>query len=271
MARLRRWEVRPRKSLGQCFLIDRRITRRIAAALGPAPGEPVIEIGPGTGELTRELAALGGRVWAVELDRGLAARLEKELDVEVILGDALNVRFRALVPHGSFAVTGNLPYYCTTDLILHVLAQREGLSRAVFLVQREYADRLVSAPGRKAYGSIGVFVRYFCEIERLFPVPAGAFYPRPEVQSSVIRLTMRPDRGLSPERERTLFRIVRQSFGQRRKQLGTALRPLLAPGAGREALRAGFARAGVDPTRRGETLSLEEFMSLAEALEGQLS
>jgi 16S rRNA (adenine1518-N6/adenine1519-N6)-dimethyltransferase len=267
-ARLRRWGVRPRKSLGQCFLVDRRVTGRIAEATGVSSGERVIEIGAGTGELTGCLISRGARVWALELDRGLADRLEQEMDVTVVRGDALDVRFRDLVPEGPFVVAGNLPYYCTTDLVLHLLDQREGVSQAVFLVQREYAARLVSPPGGKTYGSIGVFVSYFAEVECLFRVPAAAFHPRPEVESSVIRITMRPDRGLSPERERALFRIVRRSFQQRRKQLGSALRELVP--AGRERLLEGFARAGVDPARRGETLSLEEFMGLAGELEKEL-
>jgi 16S rRNA (adenine1518-N6/adenine1519-N6)-dimethyltransferase len=269
LARLRRWGIRPRRSLGQCFLVDRRVTERIAEATEAAPGDAVIEIGAGTGELTGCLVSRGARVWALELDRVLAANLGRELDVTVVTGDALDVRFRDLVPEGPFVVAGNLPYYCTTDMVLHLLDQREGVSRAVFLVQREYADRLVSPPGGKTYGSIGVFVSYFAQVERLFRVPAAAFHPRPEVQSAVIRITLRPDRGLSAERERALFRIVRRSFQQRRKQLGTALRELVP--AGRDRMLEGFARAGVDPTRRGETLSLEEFMGLAEALEQELS
>ncbi|MBI5836332.1 MAG: ribosomal RNA small subunit methyltransferase A [Candidatus Eisenbacteria bacterium] len=268
IARLKRWGVRPRKSLGQCFLVDRRVCERIAEAVAPGPGENVIEIGSGTGELTGSLLARGARVWALELDRSLAERLRGELDVTVVEGDAREVRFRDLVPEGPFAVAGNLPYYCTTDLLVHVLDQRNGVSRAVFLVQKEYAERLVSPPGVRSYGSIGVFVGYFAEVEKLFRVPSGAFFPRPDVQSAVVRLTLRPDRGLSPGREKTLFRIVRRAFGQRRKQLGTALRELMP--AGRERMLEGFRHAGVNPERRGETLSLEEFLLLAEALEGEL-
>ncbi|HVP37877.1 MAG TPA: 16S rRNA (adenine(1518)-N(6)/adenine(1519)-N(6))-dimethyltransferase RsmA [Candidatus Saccharimonadales bacterium] len=268
-ARLRRWEVRPRRRLGQCFLVDRRVSERIAEAVGAGPGEPVIEIGAGTGELTECLLSRGARVWAVELDRALAARLRGELTATVVEADALETRFRDLVPEGPFVVTGNLPYYCTTDLLLHLLDQREGVSRAVFLVQREYADRLASPPGRKAYGSIGVLVGYFAQVERLFRVGPAAFHPRPEVQSAAIRLTFRPGRGLPEARERALFRIVRRAFQQRRKQLRAALRELVP--AGRERLLEALARAGVDPARRGETLSLEEFMALAEALEGELA
>jgi len=267
--KLRRWGVRPRKSLGQCFLVERGVTERIAAAVDPAPGEAVIEIGAGSGELTAALAARGAQVWALELDRNLAAHLRVEGNATVLEGDARRARFRDLVPLGPFAVTGNLPYYCTTDLVLHVLDHREGVSRAVFLVQREYADRLCAPPGSKSYGSIGVFVSYFAQVERLFTVPAEAFHPRPEVQSAVVRLTFRADRGLEAAHERALFKVTRRAFEQRRKQLGTALRELVP--AGRDELQGAFERAGVDPRRRGETLSLEEFMALAGELKERLS
>jgi 16S rRNA (adenine1518-N6/adenine1519-N6)-dimethyltransferase len=269
LERLRRWGVRPRKGMGQCFLVDRRATERIADSLEPAPGDRVLEIGPGSGELTEALVARGARVTAIELDRDLAAHLRAEAHAEILEADALDVRFRELIPEGPFAVAGNLPYYITPDLLLHVLDQREGVSRAVFLVQKEYADRLVSPPGRKTYGSIGVFVKYFADVEKLFHVPAAAFHPRPEVDSTAIRLQFSAPRGLAAGLERTLFRIVRRGFQQRRKQLGTALRDL-AP-AGRGALFDGFDRAGIDPKRRAETLSLEEFLALAEALQATLA
>ncbi len=269
LARLKRWGVRPRKRLGQNFLVDRHQTERIAEALEPLRGGRVLEIGAGSGELTDALVRGGAEVWAIEKDRDLAERLKAESAARILTEDALEVRFRNVIPEGPFAVAGNLPYYCTTDLLLHVLDQREGVTRAVFLVQREYADRLVSPPGRKTYGSIGVFVRYFAETEKLFTVPPGAFHPRPDVTSAVVRLTLRPGSRLEPAREKALFTVTRRAFQQRRKQLGTALRDLVS--GGREEMLEAFARAGVDPARRGETLSLEEFMELAGALEGRLS
>ncbi len=270
MERLRRWGIRPRKRLGQNFLVERGVTARIAEAVGAGKGDAVVEIGSGSGELTSALLERGAGVVGIEYDRDLARHLREEFEppATIVEADALQVRFRELVPAGPFRVAGNLPYYCTTDMVVHVLDQREGVQRAVFLVQKEYAERLVSPPGRKSYGSIGVFVGYFARVERLFRVPAAAFHPRPDVESAVIGLEFLPDRGLSPARERVLFRIVRRSFEQRRKQLGTALRDLVP--AGREALLDGFSGAKLDPTRRGETLSLEEFMRLAEALEGLL-
>lgn len=267
--RIQRWGVIPRKRLGQNFLVDRRVTDRIAEGLEPLAGRRVIEIGPGTGELTDALLLRGAEVTAIEKDRRLAALLGEESKARVLEADALEIRFRDMVPEGPFAVAGNLPYYCTTDLLLHVLDQREGLNPAVFLVQREYAERLVSPPGRKTYGSIGVFVRYFAETEKLFAVPPGAFLPRPEVHSSVIRLHFLEGSRLAPAHERALFRITRLAFQQRRKQLGTALRDLVSVERG-ELLEA-FRKAGVDPTRRGETLSLDEFMALAGKLEGMIA
>lgn len=267
--RLKRWGVKPRKRLGQNFLVDRQLTGRIAEALEPLGGARVLEIGAGSGELTDALIQRGAQVWAIEKDRDLAEKLKQESGARILEEDALEVRFRDVITDGPFAVAGNLPYYCTTDLLLHVLDQRDGVTRGVFLVQREYADRLVSPPGRKAYGSIGVFVRYFAETEKLFTVPPGAFYPRPEVTSAVVRLTLRAEARLDPAREKALFKVTRRAFQQRRKQLGTALRDLVA--GTREELLDAFSRAGVDPARRGETLSLEEFMELAGALEGRLS
>lgn len=261
---------RPR--LGQHFLTDPGILQRIVDALDPSERDVVLEIGAGKGSLTRELARRVGRVVAIEKDPSLAADLAQSLQsageelvgrVTVIRGDALELDWHRLADAagagGSFKVAGNIPYYVTSPLLEKALLPPlpEVL---VFLVQREVADRLRAEPGSKAYGALSVGVRVLARVERLFRVKAGAFRPRPKVDSAVVRLVPRKDPlvGLSEHEEFRSF--VTALFTQRRKQLARGLRTLTEVEG--EKVERWLAEAQVDPRRRVETLSPEELVAL---------
>ena len=189
--------VRAKRSLGQNFLVDPNIQRRIVAALDLTPDDEVLEIGPGTGALTRHLAARAGRVVAIEKDDELAAALQAEFTdaagVTIVHGDALEADLRALVRDpGRVKIVGNIPYNITSPLIFHLLESGLSAERIVIMVQREVADRILAAPGEKAYGALSVGVRTVADVKRLFHVGRGAFRPVPDVDSTVIQIT--PDR-----------------------------------------------------------------------------
>lgn len=264
--------MRPRKSLGQHFLSDPAILRRIVDALAPAPGDTVVEIGPGEGGFTRELLARGARVIAIEKDDWLAEKA-KEWRVgsgsllDVVHADALDVDWAALAasstgptPHSPrFSVAGNIPYNITTPLIEKALTPPLP-ARIVFLVQLEVAQRVAAAPGSKTYGALSVGVQAACQVERLFTVKAGAFRPPPKVDSAVLRLTPRAAPLVRQEETAPFRRFVTACFSQRRKQLRNAVAAAAGwtPAQAVEAL----ASLGIDPTARPETLSPAAFAGL---------
>ncbi|HET7586102.1 MAG TPA: 16S rRNA (adenine(1518)-N(6)/adenine(1519)-N(6))-dimethyltransferase RsmA [Gemmatimonadaceae bacterium] len=252
----------PRKRFGQHFLSDPRILARIADALQLAPHESVVEIGPGTGTLTEKLRSRAGRVVAVELDRDLAAGLRTRFagapEVTIVEGDALEQPLGALGGAG-FALAGNIPYYITTPIIFHAL-ERPRFSRAVFLVQREVADRITAAAGAPEYGALSANVQAVARAERLFAVPAGAFHPPPRVESAVIRLTPLAQPLVPPEREAPFRRLVIDAFGARRKQMRRVVRDRFGVSAAdADDL---LARAGIPPEDRPERVSPAQFAAL---------
>ena len=269
---LRDLGVRPSRRLGQNFLQDPRVADRIAALAADSLTE-ILEIGPGLGALTERLAGLGRRVVAVELDLRLADALEKRLDpgragnrgsVRVVRGDILEQRLEDLLPgSGTVIVVANLPYSITTPAVEWVLAQGARVRTAYLMVQREVAERMTASPGGKEYGSLSVFLSLHAEVEPLFRVSPGAFYPRPEVESVVVRLTPRSYPGTSESERRDAERIARAATTGRRKTVANAI----ARGLGMEAegARALLLEAGVDPGRRGETLSVDEWLAVARA------
>jgi len=262
--------VKPKKSLGQHFLSDVGILGRIAAALEIAPGDTVIEIGPGRGDLTRQLLHRGARVVAIEKDERLAEELRGfgigDSGLVIVAGDALKLDWHRLIPIPNpespippFSVIGNIPYYITSPLLEKALTPPLP-SRIVFLVQKEVADRIVAPPGSRTYGALSVGIQAVCTVEKLFVVKAGAFRPPPKVDSAVIRLTPL-EHPLVPVEQGTAFRrFVVAAFGQRRKQL----RNVLAKVTGRPAAAvADEIRAlGFDPQSRPETLSPADFARL---------
>ena len=277
-ATLRALGIRPNKRLGQNFLIDPRVAERIVALLSERPPgspgvrfpsgapEPVVEIGPGLGALTVRLAEGGRPVAAVELDLRLADELEHRLagfpSVRVVRGDILEQEIAALLP-GAPAVTvvGNLPYSITSPAIAWILEQGTRVRRAFLMMQREVAERILADPGEKEFGSLTVFVGLEAEATLRFRVSPGAFYPRPEVESVVLELVPRPYPGTTAEERVAVARLARAGMSTRRKVVANAL--ALGLDVTSAEARELLARAGVDPDRRGETLSIAEWIAVA--------
>ncbi len=266
----------PARRLGQHFLTDRNLLRRIVDALEPVPGEVVLEIGPGKGSLTAELVARGVRVVAIEKDERLTAALERGSkdgttagSLRVVTGDALALDWHALVVEGSatgpaaqvpaFKIIGNIPYAITSPLIAAALKPPLPLC-IVLLVQREVANRLAATAGSKTYGALSVGVQAVCQVEKLFTVRAGAFSPPPAVQSAVVRLTPRAA-PLVETAELAPFRVfVTACFSRRRKQLRNVL--VAVTGQPADRVVEGVRALGLDPMARPEALAPETFVRL---------
>lgn len=250
---------RPRKRFGQHFLHDPVVVERILRALGPAPGDRLVEIGPGEGVLTRPLLEAAGALDVVEIDRDLAAALvDASLPgLRVHNADALRFDFRALARErcGPLRVVGNLPYNVSTPLIFHLLDQSDVISDMHFMLQKEVVERLTAPPGGGDYGRLTVMAAYRCSAERLFRVGPGAFRPPPKVDSAVVRLVPHEAPPVAVGDERVFARVVAAAFGQRRKTLRNALRWMLELEA--------IEKAGVEPGARAENLSLEQFAALS--------
>jgi len=262
-AKSRRADFPPtRKSLGQHFLTDRRILGRIADALHLRGDETVLEIGPGRGALTDILAERAGRLIAIEYDRALAAMLRERYarrsNVLVAEADVLEVSLGELAA-GPYVLVGNVPYYITTPILFHALVPPRA-ERAVYLVQREVAQRLSAHPGSKEYGALTVNVAAVARAETLFGVPAGAFAPPPKVESAVVRITPRAEPLISPDEERPFRTLVQGAFGMRRKQMRRVVRSLFALDA--ERADELLAAAGIEPSDRPEVLSVQQFVAL---------
>lgn len=254
-----------RKSLGQHFLTDRAVLERIADAVSLTGKETLIEIGPGRGALTDLLVERAGRLIAIEYDRALAARLRERYagrsTVEIVQADVLTVNFGELAG-GTYRLIGNVPYYITTPIIFQAL-ERPRPDLAVYLVQREVAERLVSPPGGGDYGALTVNVGAVADAEILFKVPAGAFRPPPKVESAVVRITPKAS-PLVAEADETKFRAFVQSiFTMRRKQMQRILRSILALSP--EDADRRLSGLGIEPTARPETLTIEQFARLFQA------
>ncbi len=259
---------RPKKRLGQHFLSDPRILGRIADAVGATPQDTVIEIGPGRGSLTEALLARAGRVIAIELDRELAPMLASrwvdDPRLTVVEGDVLEQDLGALAG-GPFLLAGNVPYNITTPILFHAL-RRPRPERAVYLVQREVAERIAAAPGSEAYGALSVNVQAVARAELLFGVPARAFKPPPKVESAVIRISPRSDPVIRAEEEGPFRVLVQGAFGLRRKQMKRVVRTLWSLSS--DEADVVLARAGIDPMARPEVLSPAEFAGLLRARAG---
>jgi 16S rRNA (adenine1518-N6/adenine1519-N6)-dimethyltransferase len=264
---LQRRGLRPKYSWGQNFLGDAAALEQIVAALQLQPGEPVVELGPGLGHLTRFLLATGARVTAVERDRDMVEALsELRSDaLTVVAANAAQVDFARLAGADRVAVVGNLPYHLTSPILFSVLEQRMRISRAVFTVQKEVAERLTAEPGNRTYGLLTVLLGLYFRPHLLFTLPAQLFHPPPQVDSAVLRLTalLVPRAEVSDDAH--FRRVVKAGFAQRRKTLLNSLQSDPALGSGAEVRRA-LESAGVEPTRRAETLSVEEFAAVERAL-----
>ena len=259
---------RPKRSLGQNFLVDPNVQRRIVESLGASGDDEVLEIGPGRGALTAHLLESGVRLTAVELDDALAEGLrEQETDrFRVVHGDVLAVDLESLFDDWSETrVLGNIPYNITSPIIFRLLEPPRPRD-IVLLVQAEVADRLVAPPGTKTYGALSVGVRAVAEVSRLFAVPRTVFRPVPGVDSALVRITPHRPPRVADELLPELRRLTRATFGWRRKQLGGTLSKHPDYGHPRDAVEGLLARMGLVPSVRPERLSPEEFVALAEAL-----
>ncbi len=256
--------LRPKKGLGQHFLVSERAARRIVKAANLGPSDVVVEVGPGVGALTKLLAHEAKSVMAVELDEAIIPVLREYLgdarNVRIIHGDILKIEAAKIVPPDrSYKVVANLPYYITSAVIRHFLEGQHPPDMMVLTVQWEVARRLTAAPPRMSLLSVSVQV--YGQAEMLFRIPAGAFYPPPKVDSGVVMIKRHHSPLVPPERRGHFFRVVKAGFSQRRKQLHNSLSGGLRIPS--ESVKEVLRQAGIQPSRRAETLSVEEWIRLS--------
>jgi 16S rRNA (adenine1518-N6/adenine1519-N6)-dimethyltransferase len=270
---LRSRGLRPRKKLGQCFLQDRNILAKIADLADIAGDTTVVEIGAGTGALTEVLAGRARRVLAVEVDPRLTEILRDRFrgreSVEVLHRDVLKVDFSRLAGEAGgegLTVAGNIPYSLSTPILFHLLAHRQRIRTAVLMFQRELAERLTAEPGTKAYGIPTVLVAACARVSGRLDVPAACFYPVPRVHSRVLRFDFLPAPPFAVGGEESFAAVVRAAFASRRKTIFNNLRGAALDMPDEDTLREALAAAGIDPGRRGETLTPAEFGRLDSAI-----
>lgn len=264
------------KSLGQNFLIDDNIVDKIVAGAGIGPEDKIIEVGPGIGTLTREMASRAETLMAVEIDKNLIPILADTLgdydNVKIVNEDIIKADIRGLIDEnlggGPVKLVANLPYYITTPIIMRFLEENINVTDIVVMVQKEVAERMNAQPGGKDFGALSVAVQYYCDTEIVAKVPRHLFVPQPNVDSIVIALRVRPERKYKVDDEDLYFKVVKAAFGQRRKTLLNSISSMgnLAKDQVKEALE----EAGIDPKRRGETLSLDEFAILSNVIGNKL-
>ncbi|WP_194191941.1 16S rRNA (adenine(1518)-N(6)/adenine(1519)-N(6))-dimethyltransferase RsmA [Clostridium chrysemydis] len=252
------------KTLGQNFLIDNAVPRDIAEGADVNEEDLVIEIGPGVGTLTAQLLQRAKKVTVIEIDRTLIPILEEELGdnekLTIINKDALKVDFNEIIgEEKSVKLVANLPYYVTTPIMANLFKSGVKFKNMTVMIQKEVADRMNAEPGTKDYGSISLLVQYYCDTHIVRKVGPNCFMPRPKVDSIVIRLDRLEEPRVKVLDEKLLFDVIRSSFNMRRKTLWNGLKNI---GLSKEDLALAFENANIDPKRRGETLSLEEFGAL---------
>jgi 16S rRNA (adenine1518-N6/adenine1519-N6)-dimethyltransferase len=258
--------VRARKSLGQNFLVDKNAVERLIGSCGLTKDDVVIEIGPGTGLLTREIAPKVKQLTAVETDPRFCETLTEEFrgsNVRIVHADFLKVDMSELAEKGqAVKVIGNLPYYITTPIITAIIESRDRFSELFMTVQLEFAERIAAKPGGKEYGAFTCFVQFYAEPTLLFKIKSSSFKPRPKVDSCFMKLALRQHPLFDVPDKSFLFKIIRTSFQQRRKTLSNALSALFA----KDEIAVALARVGIDPQRRPESMSLADFVSLSAQL-----
>lgn len=257
------------KSLGQNFLIDDSVIDKIIDGARVKEGDRVIEVGPGIGTLTREMAKKAEKVVAVEIDKNLIPILKETLadfdNTEVVNEDILKVDINKLIDEklfgGPVKLIANLPYYITTPIVMKFLEEDIPVTDIVVMVQKEVADRMNAVPSTKDYGALSVAVQYYCDTEIVAKAPRHMFIPQPKVDSTVIGLHIREEKKYKADNEQLFFKTVKAAFGQRRK---TLLNSLSSMGVlDKSKIKEVLAEAGIDEKRRGETLSIEEFAHLS--------
>ena len=260
------------KSLGQNFLIDTNVIDRILEGARVQEGDYVIEVGPGIGTLTKEMGRTAEKVVAIEIDKTLIPILEETLadfpNIEVINQDILKVDVQELVKEklngGPVKLIANLPYYITTPIVMKSFEEDIPVTDIVVMVQKEVADRMNAKPNTKDYGALSVAVQYYCDTEIVAKAPRHMFMPQPNVDSTVIGLHVREEKKYNVDNEDIFFKTVKASFGQRRKTLLNSLGGLGF--LSKDQIKVALQEANIDEKRRGETLSIEEFASLSNAV-----
>lgn len=264
---LQRFGLHMSKRLGQNFLIDAGIVQGIVDAADIQLGDKVLEIGPGIGTLTQALCEAKADVTCVELDKRLPEILSHTLEaydnVRIIQGDILKVNIAEIMGSGPFKVVANLPYYITTPIIMALLEKHLPITDIVVMVQKEVAQRMAANPGSKTYGALSVAVQYYTIPKIALYVPPRSFMPPPEVDSVVVNCKVRPQPAVDLIDEKMFFRVVKAAFGQRRKTLNNALKSM---GVDKNTIADILTRAGIEPSRRGETLTMEEFAAISNIL-----
>ncbi|MFD2870086.1 16S rRNA (adenine(1518)-N(6)/adenine(1519)-N(6))-dimethyltransferase RsmA [Kurthia populi] len=265
-----------KKSLGQNFLIDPNILRNIVGHADLTKDSAAIEVGPGIGALTEHLAREAGKVMSFEIDQRLLPVLEDTLspydNVKIVHSDVLKADVKGLIDSElagfkDIMVVANLPYYVTTPILMKLLTENLPLRGFVVMMQKEVADRISAKPGTKAYGSLSIAVQYYCTAEVAMIVPKTVFMPQPNVDSAVLKLIRHEEPPVTVIDEEFFFSVTRAAFAQRRKTLLNNLQSQLPNGkAKKEDILRALKQAGVEPSRRGETLSIAEFGALADAL-----
>ena len=264
------------KSLGQNFLIDDNIVDKIVAGAGIGPGDKIIEVGPGIGTLTREMASRAEALMAVEIDKNLIPILADTLgdydNVKIVNEDIIKADIRGLIDEnlsgGPVKLVANLPYYITTPIIMRFLEENINVTDIVVMVQKEVAERMNAQPGGKDFGALSVAVQYYCDTEIVVKVPRHLFVPQPNVDSIVIALRIRPERKYKVDDEDLYFKVVKAAFGQRRKTLLNSISSM--GNLSKDQVKEDLEEAGIDPKRRGETLSLDEFAILSNVIGNKL-
>ena len=265
-AALRETNFRPKKSLGQNFLIHERVIESILGMLDLGPSDQVVEIGPGLGFLTRRLLERAGKVWAVEIDAVLLERLKMsgwadDPKLELIYGDILEIALTEKLPQRKLKLAGNLPYSIATPVLFRIFDWRARFSTLVLMVQKEVADRIAGAPGTKDYGTLSVWCQVHGRITAKVNVAPEAFFPQPKVRSTVLKIELFDQPMIADAELTTLRGLVRASFGQRRKTLSNNLTAWLK--RPRSDIDQFLCSCDIDPQRRGETLKVVEFVKLA--------
>lgn len=269
------------RSLGQNFLTDKNIIDKIVEAPEIGPRDLVIEIGPGIGVLTAEAAKRAAKVVAVEIDRKLIPILKETLaefdNIEILNQDILKTDIHEILEQNreyngqkmeGVKIIGNLPYYITTPIIMKILEEGVPADSITIMMQKEVADRLKAPPGSRTYGAISAAVAYYCRVDHVANVPKEVFIPQPKVDSAVLKLSLRKEKPLELTNEKLFFQCIKAGFGQRRKTLLNSLTGV--GGYTKEQVESALSEAGIDSKRRAETLGIEEFGRIANALQRKI-
>ncbi len=267
---LKEYGLIPEKGLGQHFLVDRNILNKVIRTAQVGKEDVVVEVGPGLGEMTLALARLAKQVIAVEIDPKLVEILKKKLadcpNVEVVKSDILKVDFKHFFKKEGrpIKVVANLPYQISTPLLFRFIEAKEAFSTLTLMLQREVAERMAASPGGKEYGTLSVLLQMFLDLSVRFFIPPSAFFPSPKVESAVVHMVWKEKPMIETNNEEWFKRVVKACFGYRRKTLVNALKHsgLSFP----DSIESRMEKIGIDPRRRPETLTTDEFVRLAEAL-----